>query len=360
MSVPQLKRRFKALVGIFRKRSFRSSLLLLGAVVIKNLRGIRLRLFGIQHVYGLRDIDIGNRDVVVLCSFRDGEVYLPHFLNYHRRLGVKHFVFMDNGSIDKSIKYICNQPDTTLFQSCLPYKKYKNLFKRFLCNKYARNNWALLLDIDECFDFPKSDEVGLAQLISYLDHHGYTSVAGHMLDMFADCPVFEPPSDETDLSKHYRYYDLHCLIEEPYSTMFGYTNTLVDEGINTLYGGVRYRFFGYKDLLTKHPLFRLSGGMGITTNAHDITYSKVADFTIVLYHYKFTSDFSSILNRALNEESYASESISYKSIKKGFSENPKLSLMTPESRELNSINELLENGFLRASDQFLEWVKRKV
>ena len=43
---------------------------------------------------------IGPRDVLLFATLRNEHPRLPHFLRYYRRLGVGHFLLIDNGSED--------------------------------------------------------------------------------------------------------------------------------------------------------------------------------------------------------------------------------------------------------------------
>lgn len=328
-------------------------------VAVKNTRDLRVRMT-IRRIHGPKNLVTEIEDVVVLCLFRDGQSYLTQFLAHHRKLGVKHFVFIDNGSTDQSNEIITAQKDTTLYTSKLPFGKYKWCFKRFLAKKYATRSWVLLLDIDEFFDFPKSDQVSLAQLICYLESKQCNAVVAQMLDLFSNRPLLDLPEEEENLSADYKYYDLTHVIEEEYSIMFGQTNRITDDRIRTLIGGVRNRFFGKDDylLLTKHPLFRLKPGTGCPNNGHEITHATIADFTVVLYHYKFNREFSKVLLRALEEKGYYGESIFYKTIQQKLTENPKLNLYTADSKKLESPDELVEAGFLHTGKQFLEWISQ--
>jgi hypothetical protein len=357
MSASPIHQRLELLFGIFRDRSFPASLKLFLSILLNKLRELRLR-FSVRHVHGTRSPQLGPKDVVVLCLFRDGEVYLPHFLDHHRNLGVTHFFFLDNGSKDQSAKMIKAQPDTTLYQCALPYGAYKYLFKRFLCSKHGRNSWALLLDVDECFDFPMSEQVTLRHLITYLDLQGYDAVVGHMLDRFSDRPILDQPPEEENLSEAYPFYSLKELVEQDYSVHFGQTNLLSNETIGSYYGGIRKAFFGTEDLLTKHPLFRLRPGMRMTNNGHDIRWAKVADFSAVLYHFKFTSDFSRVLSRAVTEKGYYGKSLRYVPILKRLEEQPDLGLHTKHSKPFTDTEELLNSGFLRASKDYCNWVEQ--
>ena len=358
MALADISRKLRALTNILAEGDFVEQFRLLCLVGIKNIREQRIKRF-IKRLHGPKDLEVEAKDVVVLCLFRDGMSFLPHFLDYHRKLGVSHFVFVDNRSEDGSTAFLKEQDDATVFYSDLPFGKYKGPFKKFLSETYGRNNWGLLLDIDECFDYPMSSEVSLHQFIKYLDTAGYNAVVANLLDRFSNQPILEVTDDNEDLSITYPYYDLSHLRKEGYSIMFGDTNDLADDQICTFSGGVRYKFFKDEGILTKHPLFRLDPGMGCTSNGHDIRFAKVADVTTVLYHYKYNQDFKKVLKRALDEKGYYGGAGGYKFVEEELAKNPKLSLYTEEARELRGIDELIDQGFVLMSAPYRNWVAQR-
>lgn len=355
MAAAKIKKKLKAFKGIFSEGNFSDKFRLLWLVLAKNLREIRVRYF-MDHIHGPRRLSLNSNEVAVLCLFRDGMTFLPHYLDHHRKLGVSHFVFIDNGSVDGSTEFIKAQPDTTLFHSRLFFGDYKHTFKKFLCEEFGTNNWGLLLDIDECFDFPMSDQITLQQFISYLEANGYNTVVANLLDMFSNQAILELVESQEDMSAMYQYYDLTHLDKADYNKVFGTTNQVANDRIQTLIGGVRKRFFNTAAILTKHPLFRLEPGVACVSNCHDIRFAKVADITAVMYHYKYNKDFKMIVQRALDEKGYYGGAGGYKIADDELSRNPKLSLFTADSCKLNGTAELVEKGFILISDTYGDWV----
>ena len=50
---------------------------------------------------------------------------LPWFLAHHRKLGVAHFLIIDNDSEDGTIEFLRQQPDVTLFETPMSYAESK-------------------------------------------------------------------------------------------------------------------------------------------------------------------------------------------------------------------------------------------
>ncbi len=350
----KLENKLRALAKILRRNDEPGGAAgVLAEMVFKRLRSVRLSL-ELRHLHGPRETPAAP---VVLCSLRDGAEYLPHFLAHHRRLGAAHFVFLDNGSRDATESILRAQSDVTMLRSRLPYREYKHAFKRHLIRRFGRDRWSLLLDIDECFDFPGSARVGLPGFCRYLEARGFNAVVAHMLDLFSPGPILEAPAaPDGDLSRVHRHYDLGGLKGDPHAFAFGGTNVISDPGIECLSCGINLTAFGNDLLLTKHPLLRWSPPMELPKYAHDISYARIADVSAVLLHYKFTRDFAATLARAVREGGYYKGSARYVRMEELLREDPAFSLHGPGARRLEDVEELVTAGFLRASPEYRAWL----
>jgi hypothetical protein len=322
-------------------------------------RALRLRA-EVRRLHGPPKPPGGAREVVVLCSVRDGMEHLPHFLQHHRTLGVAHFVFLDNASVDGTTAHLSNQPDVTLYSSRLPYAQYKHHFKRFLFRAAGRDRWTLLADTDECFDFPGSDALSLSEFCEYLDAHGHTAVVAHMLDRFSDAPILRvPEAPDGDLAALHRFYDLSGLHEDDHAHAFGASNTISDPAIKCLSCGFHRDLFGNDLLVTKHPLVRWAPPMELPKYSHDISYARIADVSAVLYHFKFTAGFFGMLQRAVREANYYLGSERYKRIAEALQRDPELSLVRDTTRAFTSVDALVDAGFLRVSAAYRTWLDQR-
>src|SRR5512133_2380919 len=57
----------------------------------------------ICHVQGPTEISYALDELVVLCVVRNGELYVRSFLDHYAALPVRHIVFLDNGSTDRTV-----------------------------------------------------------------------------------------------------------------------------------------------------------------------------------------------------------------------------------------------------------------
>src|SRR5215211_2755457 len=165
----------------------------------------------IEHLHGPEEVPYGEDELVVVCLVRDGRPYVKSFVEHYRSLGAKHLFFLDNGSTDGTVEALKNYNNVTVLQTMLPYKEYDVLFKQHLIGRFGKKDrWCLCVDIDELFDYPYSDVVGLDSFLGYLTERSYTAVAAQMLDMFPEEPLSgrEENLEDEPLKERHRFYDI--------------------------------------------------------------------------------------------------------------------------------------------------------
>jgi len=116
----------------------------------------------VEHICGPQHVSYSLEEVLVISVVRNGELYVKSFLDHYRSMGVKHFVFLDNGSTDRTVEMLCAHEDVTVLQTNAPYQKYENTMKRYLAERFSPGKWNLCADIDELFDYPFSESLSLA------------------------------------------------------------------------------------------------------------------------------------------------------------------------------------------------------
>jgi len=312
-----------------------------------------------RHLHGARQLQLDASDVVLVCLVKDGELYIRSFLDHYRRIGVKHIVFMDNGSTDGTIEIASQYDWVSIVQCTLPARYYELPLRLYALEKFAKGHWCLCVDVDEIFDYPYSRQIPLSALLTYLSGHGYTAVVGQMLDMFAPGPLNSVPCSPTDwLLDVYRYYDVSDIEKVDYfgqdvAALYAH-NTLSNSDIKVYYGGIRKKLFGTRNGLTKHCLFRIVDGLRPMVHPHYLDHGRIADFTVVLYHFKFAGDFYAICNRHVEEKTWGHDEYELYLEKQADEE---LTPMGPAARELLQPEQLLEDRFLVAGEGFRKWAE---
>ncbi len=337
-----IKGKFRSFVGRLNKLD----------IIQFGLRGMLLP-SKIKHLHGPLQIGSDPDDVIVISVMRNSKEWLKSFLTHHRRMGVRHFVIIDNGSTDGSVELLSQQPDVTLLQTYAPYHAYENTMKRYLAERFCRDHWCLCVDADEQFDFPGSSRMALASLIQYLRTRGFNAVVTQMLDMFSDRPISEARIDrDDDLRVQYPFYDLTDIVKTPYQ--FGKVS---NAAIKTHHGGIRKAVFGTNNGLSKVSLFFMDGKIKPFIAWHHALHAHLADISCVLLHFPFVDSFGSKIAEAVTSGRYGylttDEYVSYLD---GFQRRPQLILKMESARKLQAVDELLDNGFLVDSADYRRWL----
>lgn len=318
--------------------------------------------FNLEHVHGPEAFEYGEDELVVVCLVRNGRPWIKSFVEHYHELGVKHIVFLDNGSSDGTPEAARSYEDVTVLRTNLPFKRYQMAMKQYLMERFCRGRWSLCVDVDELFDYPYSDVVGLADFLRYLRERSYTAVAAQMLDMFSDEPLADVAVDGADepLKELYRFYDLSNVRRQRYSEspIAGATeNISADEEISVLRGGIQETAFGSMALLTKHPLVFIDERVKpMDGSAHVVSNARIADVSCVLLHYKFTRRLYDQVRRAVRQENYMRDSRKHKKHLEVLETTASLQLRDETARELRSVNELVHNQFLDVSREYMEMV----
>lgn len=314
----------------------------------------------IEHVFGAEEVVLDPGKVVVCCLVKDGEEYLESFLeHYLATLQVDHVVLVDNGSTDRTAEIARKYARVSLYRTALDFKTYKNVIRRFMVENFSGGGWVLAVDIDELFDFPHSDKVSLHGLLGYLNANGYTAAPAYLLDMLPnDGDLFPSNRGRTFHPSDFELYDVSAIKSESYDDLVTMVNNRVSNGdIKSRSGGIRKEIFGIDPKLLKHPLVFSDGKLKTFYGSHGIGNAHVADFSSVLYHYKFTPGFPEKIDTAIRDRSHYRESVEYEAYKRGQgSSAPRAGLSSPGMKRLSSIEELVHSGFVQVTPAYDEWV----
>lgn len=133
-----------------------------------------------------RTADIRPGAILCLMTVRNEAVRLPWFLDHHRRLGVDHFLIVDNASSDASREWLAAQPDVSLWETRASYKlsRFGLDWLTWLQIRHAHGHWCLTLDADEILVYPYWETRDLRALTGWLDENGLESLGALMLDLY--------------------------------------------------------------------------------------------------------------------------------------------------------------------------------
>jgi len=166
---------------------------------------------------------------------------------------------------------------------------------------------------------------------------------------------------KSEFKDTYCYYDISQIKEMDYPTIRFECrfNTLSDPQLKLYYGGIRHSVFGdtSKFFLFKHPLLYIDDEIIPCSHPHFCNKAYIADIACVLKHYKFIHSFPKRVAAIVEEKRYPIWAhVEYNMYDQFFKKHNDYCFFAETSKKLNSIHELVENGFLFVSENYLDYI----
>lgn len=136
--------------------------------------------------------------ILLFSTMRNERIRLPYFLTYYRRLGIDHFLIVDNGSDDGTREYLADQPDVSLWSTSHGYRqsRFGMDWMMHLLRRHGHGRWCLTVDVDEFLVYPFCETRPLRALTDWLDSAETPSFSAMMLDMYPRGAMHEQPYRE--------------------------------------------------------------------------------------------------------------------------------------------------------------------
>lgn len=133
-----------------------------------------------------RTSNITSGDILVFATMRNEIARLPFFLDYYRKIGVRHFLIVDNDSTDGTRAYLEGQADVSLWTTAHSYKlsRFGVDWLTWLMMRHGHGHWCLTLDADEILVFPGLEGGDLVSLTGRLQADGQDAFGALLLDMY--------------------------------------------------------------------------------------------------------------------------------------------------------------------------------
>ncbi|MCR8726825.1 glycosyltransferase family 2 protein [Frigidibacter sp. ROC022] len=297
------------------------------------------------------EIALDPGEVLVFACLKNEAIRLPHFLDYYRGLGVRHFFIVDNASVDGSGDYLRAQPDVHCFHTGMSYRGSSagRLWLQELCDHYGTGHWCLTVDVDELLVFPAVEQTGLPTLCRYLDLEGVAGLFCVFLDMYSDRPLrdtlYAPGQPFLEVCNHFETdsYVLRPGGNPPFLNVFG---------------GPRGRSFLEKGgkrqgpMMKKVPLVRWHKGFSYIFSTHSHMHLPLSDMTGALLHFKFFDFFTDLAayEHRRGDRRQAADYAHYAANMSGDT-----CFLSPQSWRYRRSTDLVELGVMRASGDFRDF-----
>jgi len=251
-------------------------------------------------------------DILCVVVLRNEAVRLPFFLKHYRGMGVRHFLFIDNGSTDGLMDRLGGAEDCSVWRTEASYRdsNFGVHWQNFLLNRHCQGHWCLVVDPDEILIYPYWQTRGLRELTRHLEEEGRESLFCLMLDMYPEGPVtnaiYHEGQDPIDLAP---WFDADGYVQRP-------NRELRHVWIQ---GGVRRRMF-FRDrpqdapALNKTALVKWGNEFAYLSSTHTL-WPRRANLphpkgrtvpTGVLLHYKYLHLFrEKVVEEVVRGEHYA-------------------------------------------------------
>ncbi len=257
----------------------------------------KMHLLALKHSYELKLVqnnlnNIKKNDILLFSTMKNETFRLPYFLDYYRKLGVDHFIFVDNDSNDGMMEMLKDQKDITVYYTNKSYRDshFGVYWLNHLLSKHGSNHWCLTCDPDEFLVFPHMESRNLNNLINYLDSQKINSFYAPLIDMYSKKPIDETYYEKgEDPLKICLFFD-RTGYTKSYSKKYRYSG---------LIGGVRQRVFNSDNpkkapALHKTPLIKWRKYYAYINSTHyaiprklNQNNHKSNNLTGALLHFKF-------------------------------------------------------------------------
>lgn len=272
-----------------------------------------------------------------LCV-RNERQRLPALLDHHRRLGVRSFFVIDNGSTDDSLTWLDAQADVHLWQSTGSFRasRFGLDWMLPLLERFGRDRWCVVVDADELLILPQPRDASLDSYCDALDREQVNAVLGIMVDVYPGGrlrdAVFQPGDDPLAVCQ---WFDRNVWT----TRVHGFFDHVSHE---SFFGGVRHRVFGSPASVTraggdqtyytlnKVPLFRYTPEHRFSPSFHWVAGAKMSTSRCALLHWKYTADLVTAASEEVGRAEHWDGASQYEGYVRAL-HDPDFSLYDPET-----------------------------
>jgi len=191
--------------------------------------------------------------IILVCVIRDEHLLLEYFIQHYVKLGVTHFVFVDNDSEDNTLPYLLNKTDIEcqVYHTTDSYaeNEYGITWVNEILDTQCKNKWCVVVDVDELV-MPRNNE-SLSDIRNKMEQNDQNVLPTCLIDFYPKHLDATPYKSGNPFYSHSNHYDK--FVEDDYMIYPGEGGELVVKG------GMRHRVFGANRepvCLTKKSFFK--------------------------------------------------------------------------------------------------------
>ena len=134
---------------------------------------------------------IGASDIVLVTCLRNERPRMARFVDHYRRLGVGHFLVVDNDSDDGLMDWAAREPDVSVWHTTASYRgsAFGMLWVNDLLRRYGQKRWCVIVDPDEFLVYPMMETRPLAALAQFLEDDLRPCLHALLVDAYSDRPL---------------------------------------------------------------------------------------------------------------------------------------------------------------------------
>ena len=146
--------------------------------------------------------------VILVTAVKNNRTRLEHFLKHYRKMGVKNFAFIDNGSTDGTVEAILAQKDTACFKVSIQFtSERKTAWFNRVAAYYDAERWFIMVDSDELLAYPRMSQFSIQQYTKILQEKGIDFIKTLMVDMYPDRPLMDDSMTDEEYLDACIYFD---------------------------------------------------------------------------------------------------------------------------------------------------------
>lgn len=295
----------------------------------------------------------------VFLVVKNESYLIPHFLTHYRKLGARSFVIFDDKSDDGTYEFLSKQEDCLIITSDCSFGtvigahqngvplRFGPWLKLVLPQKFAPNDWVIVVDADEFLILPKGF-LSIQELCFTLEERSQFYLTAPMVDFY--------PAKLKDRNFDRKLTPFEGAPFFDAGPLFDWSTGITPKQLPS---GVRYRLL--ERLASEYPkiIFEiyqsrqinlaktwkvpfLKNGNGVNRqNDHEIDVQPETTLMGTLAHFKFSPDLDYKITWALESNSYYKSSMEYRFLQAALQHLDDESLICESTRTYENVDSLV-------------------